>query len=127
MGYKSSSYYFMVFIVISVGFLSFISTFRKILHHTNEEFLQAHMRIAQAEVLNLQTEGRSLENSCIYTAEVVFVENLARDESGGLVCRDSDNSFLFAIKTKDQWYCVDGKGFTGFIKDIPRNATACTS
>ena len=85
------------------------------------------MRIAQAEVLNLQTEGRSLENSCIYTAEVVFVENLARDESGGLVCRDSDNSFLFAIKTKDQWYCVDGKGFTGFIKDIPRNATACTS
>jgi len=127
MGYKSSSYYFMVFIVISVGFLSFISTFRKILHHTNEEFLQAHMRIAQAEVLNLQTEERSLENSCIYTAEVIFVENLARDESGGLVCRDSDNSFLFAIKTKDQWYCVDGKGFTGFIKDIPRNATACTS
>ena len=127
MGYKSSSYYFMVFIVTSVGFFSFIPVFKRALHHTNEEFLQAHMRIAQAEVLNLQIEGGSLKNSCVYTAEVIFVEDLARDESGGFVCRDSDNSFLFAVKTKNQWYCVDGEGFTGFIKDIPRNAIACTS
>ena len=126
MEYKSSAYYFMVFIVISVGFLSFIPVFRRKLSQTEEEFLHSHMRIAQSNILDEKVRGRSLDMVCITDPDVLFVENLATQDEDSYVCRDSDDTFALAVKRGRGWYCVDSEGFDGYVEGNEIDET-CTS
>ncbi len=126
MGYKSSSYYFMIFIVISVSFLSFIPILKKRLAQTGEEILYAHMRIAQADILEEKVKGNSINKVCTVNPDVLFVEYLAAQTVDGFVCRDSHTTFVLGVKSGEKWYCVDSEGFDGYVGENSINET-CTS
>ncbi len=126
MGYKSSAYYFMVFIVVAVGFLSFIPVFRRKLSQSEEVFLHSHMRIARVSVLEEGERGDGMRGVCITNPDVLFVENLVAEDVGSFICRDSDKSFVLAVEKGGRWYCVDSDGFTGYVEENAIGET-CTS
>ncbi len=116
----------MVFIVISVWFFSFIPIFQKKLSQTEEEFLHAQMRIAQADVLNRKVIGGYIDGVCITNPDILFIENLAIEDVDSFICRDSNKDFVLAVEKNGEWYCVDSEGFAGYIGEDSM-ASTCTS
>lgn len=124
MQYKSSSYFFLVFIVLAASAFAALPTVKKSFTHFSEEYIESEMVQIQSHMFFYKIEEGSFHGFCQDRPVLTLGYEILSETDSGLSCllaQDFSGVALFFGLSSGETYCVDASGFSGVLSFSPRN------
>ncbi|MCD5389979.1 MAG: hypothetical protein LR005_01145 [Candidatus Pacebacteria bacterium] len=122
--YQSQSHFFVVFLVIAVMALTAIPAMKKSFAKTSDNFIIHEMKRVQSEMYFYKIEHNGFKHACLSGDVSMLVSDVLYELGSGLSCVtsvDVQNIALYTTLHSEKIFCVDSKGYSGFIENkLPR-------
>jgi hypothetical protein len=130
MGYQNSSYYFLIFIIISVSFLSAIPFIKKTFSKTSDSYIVSEMNRVQSNMYFYKKENNNYKYACIHSDVSMLITKVLYELGSGLSCTTSDNEnniALYATLHSGDIYCVDSSGLRLYTNKTQKILGHCSN
>ena len=129
MGYKNSTYYFMVFVVLSISFLAAMPSIKNIFSKTSDAYIIAEMNRVQSNMYFYKKKNNNYKYACIHSDVSMLITKVLYELGSGLSCTTSDNENNIALYVKlnsGDIYCVDSNGLQLYTNKKQKTLGHCS-